>query len=501
MTLKGRWQYIFYFALLVYLLILQIRAIWPFTIDDMYITLRYAHHWASGLGLLWNPNSVPVEGYSNFTYVVLAAVAFLLHLDPVVTLKITGWFGLVITCVFVYLITRLWFSKKESLIPAIWLLLYKGQIIWAVSGLETAVYEALITGSVYFCYRGMGYMSYPIAKSKNNNWCFFLAGVFLSIAALTRPEAPVFMLVFGLLLAWEQPQFFSASSIRSVISFTLPIVVLFFPYFVWRWNYFGQLFPNPVYCKGFDGNRFALDFNYLKLVWPFVLLSFPACINSSDKRHYFLWIPSVAYLLMLIGADTLVAFQNRLFIPAFALVLILAFQGISNILNSYGINKEMATNYLFIIGILIALLFIPKMSLGDYQYFSEAPLKGEKLRLEVVKWLNIHAKKDDTVVLADSGLIPYYSQLHFIDSYCLNNAEMTKIPSLSRYEAFCNSIMAQQPDYFILTSLIENGEVNYTPSDFCLKKILKNNKNYKLINVISTQSPQSQYRYELFVKF
>ena len=51
---------------LIYYFILQIRAIWPFTIDDMYISLRYANHWAEGYGLVWNIGEPPVEGYSNF---------------------------------------------------------------------------------------------------------------------------------------------------------------------------------------------------------------------------------------------------------------------------------------------------------------------------------------------------------------------------------------------------------------------------------------------------
>ncbi len=62
-------------ALFIYLIIGQINAIWPFTIDDMYISLRYAKHWAAGDGLVWNVSAAPVEGYSNFSFVVLAAFA------------------------------------------------------------------------------------------------------------------------------------------------------------------------------------------------------------------------------------------------------------------------------------------------------------------------------------------------------------------------------------------------------------------------------------------
>jgi hypothetical protein len=42
-----------------------IVAAWPFTVDDAYITLRYAKHLAGGQGLVWNLGERPVEGYSK----------------------------------------------------------------------------------------------------------------------------------------------------------------------------------------------------------------------------------------------------------------------------------------------------------------------------------------------------------------------------------------------------------------------------------------------------
>ena len=59
----------------------------------------------------------------------------------------------------------------------------------------------------------------------------------------------------------------------------------------------------------------------------------------------------------------------------------------------------------------------------------------------MVQWLNTYAGSKDKVVLADSGLIPYYSNLHFIDSYCLNNVSMTQYPKAVMYERFCRKII------------------------------------------------------------
>ncbi|TAL66163.1 MAG: protein LphB, partial [Legionella sp.] len=125
-----------------YLIIVQLFAIWPFTIDDMYIPLRYAKNWVAGEGLVWNPQTPPVEGYSSFSFVVLGAIALLWGIDPIVFLKAAGCVGLIFTVIAVYWIARFNLNRQQAFIPCIGLLLYVGQIIWAASGLETAVYEA-----------------------------------------------------------------------------------------------------------------------------------------------------------------------------------------------------------------------------------------------------------------------------------------------------------------------------------------------------------------------
>lgn len=152
MKLDLRWYDFVFVVFFTYLIFCQVSAIWPFTIDDMFISLRYAKNWASGVGLVWNVGSLPVEGYSNFIFVVLGTLTLLVKGDPVVVLKMAGIVGLLFSCLFLFLIARFWFSARLSLIPVFYLLLYKGEPIWAVSGLETTVYQALLCASVFFIF-------------------------------------------------------------------------------------------------------------------------------------------------------------------------------------------------------------------------------------------------------------------------------------------------------------------------------------------------------------
>lgn len=487
----------FLIFLFLYLFVLQLHAVWPFTIDDMYISLRYAKNWAAGAGLVWNIGADPVEGYSNFSFVVLARWALVYGYDPVLVLKWAGVFGLFFTCMAIYGITRMWFVTRMALIPCFWLLTYKGQILWSVSGLETTVYQALLCSAVFFIFRGLGYEKFPLKKQHIRPSAFITAGILLALAGMTRPEAPVFMGLFGLLLIFNASRKSNRLHLPYVFLFFCSFFICFIPYFFWRWHYYGRLFPNPVYCKGLTSILpFTLDKKYLHLIWPFFLLIIPVLLgrksNKVDIRSHFLWLPSVVYLILLISAEPLVAFDNRLFLPAFVLLLPLSLQGIRKLLKSYSLEA------IYLASFLLAFFFIPMMSLSNYHHFTENPIAGEHLRHRVAAWLQQHVSPGSRVVLADSGLIPYKGPYHFIDSYCLNNAEMTKKLNISMYQWVCKNALETKPDVIILTSLTEDGRRNYTPADACLAVKLINNLDYGMQASLKTGTEKSYYHYEIF---
>src|SRR5262245_37549022 len=58
-------------------------------VDDAGISFAYARNLAQGHGLVSQPGLPPVEGYSNFLWVLLMALSFALRLfDPVLTPKL-----------------------------------------------------------------------------------------------------------------------------------------------------------------------------------------------------------------------------------------------------------------------------------------------------------------------------------------------------------------------------------------------------------------------------
>ncbi|MBA3536593.1 MAG: protein LphB [Tatlockia sp.] len=483
-----------------YLFVLQLIAIWPFTIDDMYIPLRYAKNWAGGNGLVWNIGEVPVEGYSNFSFVVLATLAIRLGFDPVIVLKLVNAFSLLLSTAAIYCLSRLWFSWRLAFIPCLWMLSYRGELLWAASGLETIFYQALICSSLFFLLRGMGYNFYPAPRTKPKFLFFAITGFLLALAGLTRPEAPTLMLLFLGLALLDSPKELKADYYRKLLLGCLICLILFLPYFFWRWAYYGRLFPNPVYCKAFSGFFGALDLRYLLIALPLFFLSLPAIAKASDRRHYFFWVPSLVYLVLLINADPISAFENRLFLPVFVLLLPLTFSGLCIILNYFLTKKdEVYYAWLLMTSFWVAFLLLYPLSLGAYRYFTLNPQGGVKLRDEMLIWLEKNIPATAEVVLADSGQIPYQSSLRYMDSYCLNNKAMTTTLKTDMYQTLCDDIFVKMPQVLILTSLRDNkGNLIYSPADACLVQRLKQNKTYQFRQLFQTFNPHYSYRYEIY---
>lgn len=484
----------------VYLVILQVEAIWPFTIDDMYITLRYAKNWVAGGELLWNMDSPPVEGYSNFSFLVLAGYVLTWGGDPVAALKWMGVCGLFFTILALYLLSRFWFGRLISLIPCVWLLLYRGQIIWSVSGLETTTYQALLALGLYCLLRAQGYKASPQARGVPQFPMALLAGFLFVLASMTRSEAPALIMLFYCLAGWDALSR-QRLALRAIACSAMVYLVAYLPYFLWRWQYYGLLFSNPVYCKGHSAEWFILDSDYLSLAWPFLLLAiYGALRKGRNLLPWYFILPSVVYLLLLIRAQSLVAFDNRLFLPVFFLLLPVSLQGLRELVTVFlpRTEQSVSTATLLLASFFMAFFFIPMMTLPQLRYFTKNPVAGEKLRLKVVQWLNQHTSADSRIVLGDSGFIPYYSPLHYTDSYCLNNKAMAMQPQAERDQWFCRTILSLKPDVVILASLIEGNKVTYMPVDQCLEQALKTNSAYQLQALYYSASDHSAYRYQIF---
>ncbi|MFP6687468.1 MAG: hypothetical protein VB934_22305, partial [Polyangiaceae bacterium] len=158
-----------------------------FTVDDAYISYRYADKFAQGLGLVYNAGE-RIEGYTNFSWTVILGLGIKIGLGPDLVAKTLGSVFALASLALCYHLTSA--MRPFKLLPCVatWLLATSMPFIgYAVFGLETPLFIFLVL---------MGTLLFT-REEKAEGWTFPWSGVVFGLAGLTRPEAPMYL---GLLM-------------------------------------------------------------------------------------------------------------------------------------------------------------------------------------------------------------------------------------------------------------------------------------------------------------
>jgi len=227
--------------------------------DDIFIALRYVQNFVAGDGLVYNIGE-KVEGFTDFLWLMLISLFSKFNFNPLTTTQVLGILSsvgtLIICSTIVYKISK---KLNTFILPfiTIALTLNYDYNIWATSGLETSFYSFLLCASFY---------SFFFSEFKENKK-LILSGLFLILAMMTRPDALLITFgVNGLLLI---NLLFNKTKISKIISmlflFNLAFILIYIPYFIWRYNYYGFIFPNTYYVKLGNETLFNKGFYYIWL--------------------------------------------------------------------------------------------------------------------------------------------------------------------------------------------------------------------------------------------
>jgi len=229
--------------------------------EDAFISFRFARHLADGHGLVWNIGEPPVEGYTNFLWVILLAGALKLGLNPGGTAQVVGVLATAVTMAYLLRAARVIRGSKPGVggLVAPALMAASGPVAtWATSGMETNLFGALVFAAFVHHVEGVrrGRLSPAVP-------------VLLFLAALTRPEGVLF---FALLWGHTVYRLGKEPTRREERAdfgvWTALFAVPGFIYFLWRYHYFGYLLPNTFYAKTGGGvAQVARGAGYL---WLFV---------------------------------------------------------------------------------------------------------------------------------------------------------------------------------------------------------------------------------------
>jgi arabinofuranosyltransferase len=422
--------------------LLLVRRFW-FVCDDAYISFRYARHWVEGHGLRYNlGEQPPVEGYSNFLWVVLSAAFELVGFRPErwVPLVSTGCGLALLALVHRTLRTRLDVGAAPSFMATLALASFPPFALWSTSGLETMAFAL----ALFIAFERLVLQDPPAP------WTAALAAI---AACLLRTEGIVWGVVIGVAGASRllDPRG-RARSLRPLTVYLGATGLVFLVYFLGRYAYHELPFPNAVYMKvqfGTDvllrGYRYVATF-FLAFLTPFLVL--PAMAFSWRRRGLvtlpiaLMAIAFPAYAIV-VGGDWLA--MGRFLVPAFAFWAVL-----SGIALSASWTRSTAARALSLGGVAVAIVVgllpgwnihpVPQSVRAQYhfRYFNppfkseydrwrrqrDSPIEGKRLGSALKRI----SKPGDSLVIGEVGAVGYASGLFIYDRFGLVTRSVTLNP-------------------------------------------------------------------------
>lgn len=435
------------------------------TIDDSYITYRYARNILAGKGFVYNPGEHVLGTTTPFYTLLLSMIAIPLggadanfpQLSLVLNAAVDG-----LNCYLLFRLGEKLHSRKVGAATSLAWAIAPYSVTFSIGGLETSVYIFCLLNASY------GYITKNIRKS----------ALFSSLACLTRPDALllVLLLTIDYFLAQTHLQFSIKKrqlkfrcqsspkelrqSITSLMIFIIPVTlwVLFSTY------YFGSPIPNSVVAKSVAYRlpehtalirflqHFATPFfeNLLFhsgaiLIGLFIYPSLALFGSIQIKRNHPRTIPLLLFPWVYFAAFSL---ANPLIFrwyltPPLPFYFLTIFSGASSLLD-YALQSAHQTQppktILPALTNSVLLFFIPTLFVSqawtlhpDHGLPKPAPRMAwyqlELLYAQAASYINSitpSSAKDIVIAAGDVGVMGYYTQAIILDTVGLNSPQTLK---------------------------------------------------------------------------
>lgn len=426
------------------------------TVDDAFISFRYASNLINGNGLVFN-SGVRVEGYTNFLWVMISAAWMKAGVPPELGAKITG-----ALCSLGILLLLFRSVGKHCLWAAIApvLLAFDPNLnYWSTAGLETPLFVFLIFA---------GFLKAKRDAEKNTDTLF--SGLILGGAYLTRPEGAAVFVFLGFFLIVTRRNESNRLKFHFPLKYILGFMIPFAPHLIWRYFYYGSFVPNTFYAKTGGGflqmvRGFFYFVEWLQPEFIFLIsaaaLGFFVVKDKAGKAAGALIIFFIFYTIK-IGGDFFG--HHRFMVPLMPFVYFL-------------IGQALLSARSFIHGLAAvccgAVLIINGWN--TFRTVSDPSIYSRELELNhpktlLAKCLKKHARKNDSVATNVIGRLSFYSGLTTYDVFGLTEPYIARrkfrfqgLRTPGHEKSDHDYIMSKMPTYSTATEgklLVYNRFVN-----------------------------------------
>jgi len=239
-------------AVLCAAVLLMAALAWPlrgYVTDDTYIHLQYAHHLAAGEGFVFNTGE-RVYGSTSPLWVVLIADLMAMGVDGLLASKLLGAAATLAAL-------WLWALLLQQTLASPWLralatlgwAAHAWMLRWSLSGMETPLAVALVVGGL------VAFTSVRPWGTRSR-----LASLLWALAALTRPECGLLLVLWGVSCVLERGLVGGA---RAAVTRLWPGLLVQAGWLVFAAGYFGSMFPNTLGAKSAGGEGWAYTMEQL----------------------------------------------------------------------------------------------------------------------------------------------------------------------------------------------------------------------------------------------
>jgi hypothetical protein len=431
-----------------------------YTMDDAFMTYRYAEHLATGRGLVFNAGETPrSEGITSPLWAGLLAIGHLLGADARLLSKVLGVLCAVLTCLLIHGAVRTLCRRHLDpagglgwVFGALAVLIYASDPFVsgnAISGMETAAGTLAFSGFLFLIVSRL-----EGAGSRDAA----VIGVSAVAVCLLRPELGLGVVVALALAAWlgrgRRRVFWGAAGIFAGLGLA---------FWLWRFLYFGLPLPLPFYVKQL-GHGLVPGLPIVARWWLRYGIAYPVLAvlllwlagSRSARGPLLLGVVTVVQSGYFVLVRPEMAFGYRYLQPLVPVVLVLLALGLAvlfTFLRRCGAAIRSPVAALLVVVCALPLLALNARSLTEARLvYLRSYWNGPMRRIIAIgrALREADASGERSMALNDCGAIPYYSGWTAIDLSGLNDRAIALRPTP---EGVLAEVSRRRPDVMILGSM------------------------------------------------
>ena len=387
--------------------------------EDAYILFTYSENLARTGIISYFEYGPPAEGATDFLWMVMISALYFIGISSGVAALLLNTAGIFLSnLLLLKTASRYGASDIVNVFIAAYLPV-SSLALAGYSGFSVALYTALLLSLVYvtFFKQGKALLTIPVIGL---------------IIALFRPDGALIAMISSLLVL----ALLDKEHLKSYFLVLLGTGVIGIIYFVWRWNYFGEILPLPLIVKGSSDRTLpglGINLGWLLSVYYFVALAvFTIFLKHEQwKRLLVTATPICLYFCAILFAEQSQNIGARFQAPMEALLLFASVISLAYLSSNLHWNNSSAHKG-GIASMIVVLIAIQLGSLqrvqGDVGY-----LKNSDYINYFPVLLSSAANKDTKIALTEAGRLAYWVPGSKYDLVGLNTPHTAVHGSTSKY--------------------------------------------------------------------